>query len=292
MSWHQLELTLPASQLPQAEALLALLGAMSVTLAGTGHDEVLEPMPGSAPVWPVTHVRALFPTDFDLSSAASVLAQSLGANVPIRTSTLVDAEWADALTEAPREIAVGSRLLITGVHGGRASAERTVVRLRRGLGFGTGDHPTTRLCLEWLEAELRPGATVIDYGCGSGVLAVTALRLGADYAWAVDIEPQAIAATAATAELNGVADRLWVGSPADLPSTSVDTILANILAAPILQLADRLAAYANQSGTLVLTGILVEQYPEVGAAYTSYFSKLTRRERDGWVCVTASEPRR
>lgn len=292
MSWQQLELQLPASQLPQAEALLSLLGAASVTLAGAGRDEILEPEPGSAPVWPVTRVRALFPIDFDLSSATRVLAQSLGADILIQTSTLADAEWTDTLTEVPREIAIGSRLLITGVLGAVACADRTVVRLRRGLGFGTGDHPTTRLCLEWLEAELQAGATVIDYGCGSGILAVTALRLGADYAWAVDIEPQAIAATTATAELNDVADRLWVGYPANLPSASADIILANILARPLLGLADQLAAHAGRSGTVVLTGILAEQYAEVSAAYAGYFSTLARRDRDGWVCIVASMPRR
>lgn len=282
---------MPACALPQAEALLTLLGAASVTLAGTGSDEVLEPEPGTAPVWPVTCIRALFPAETDLARVARVLTQSLGADVESRVVPVADAEWAGALTDEPREIAIGSRLLITGALDGVACADRTVVRLRRGLGFGTGDHPTTRLCLEWLEAELRAGATVIDYGCGSGVLAVTALRLGADHAWAVDIEPQAIAATRANAELNGVADRLWVGYPANLPTAGADVILANILARPLLELADQLAARAGRSGTVVLAGILAEQYAEVSAAYARHFSTLARRDRDGWVSIVASVPR-
>lgn len=290
MDWQQLELELPAGRLPEAEALLLLLGARSLTLVGAGSDEILEPDPGSTPLWKLTRVRALFAADIDLARAERVLAQSLGTEVAIEIETVTEADWADALTAVPREIRIGRRLMIAAKAGALAPEDRTVVRLNRGLGFGTGEHPTTRLCLEWLDGQLTPGAMVIDYGCGSGILAVAALRLGAARAWAVDIEPQALEATAATAALNAVGDRIWVGRPDELPVSRADVVLANILAGPLIDLAPRLAGLAAGSGTLVLTGILPAQRAGVRDAYSAHFARLEARERAGWVCLIASDP--
>ncbi len=286
------ELELPALQLPQAEAMLGLLGALSLTLLGAGSDEVLEPEPGTTPVWRLTRIRALFADDVDLTRAKRVLSQSLGADINIAIVTLKDADWATALTAAPPEIRLGRRLMITAAQATHLPEDRTVVRLNRGLGFGTGEHPTTRLCLEWLDAELVPGATVIDYGCGSGILAVSAMCLGAARAWAVDIEPQALEATTANAALNAVDAQIWVGRPDELPATSADIVLANILSGPLIELAPRLAGLADSSGTLVLTGILLEQHAQVRAVYAAHFARLETREREGWACLIASDPLR
>lgn len=290
MSWRQLELRVAAEQLAQAEALLGLLGATSVTLSGAGPDEILEPAPGSAPLWPVTIVRALFPVGVDVERAAAVLAESLAEDTDIVASSLDDHVWREALCERPRELPIGARLLITGAGGASRPTERVVVRLNRGLGFGTGDHPTTRLCLEWLEAALSPGASVVDFGCGSGILALAALCLGATRAWAVDIEPQALEATTANAALNGLTGRLWVGAPEVLPVGTADVILANVLAGPLIELAPRFARLVEPRGTVVLAGILAEQYSRVAEVYSRHFAQLARRDRDAWTSIVASRP--
>ena len=291
MAWQQLELKLPARHLPQAEALLELLGAASITLIGTGPDEVIEPDPGTAPVWPITCVRALFAADTDLDHVTRILERSIGTAPSVTAGALDDAAWMDALSAEPREQRVGSRLLITSSQDARHHDERIAVRLNRGLGFGTGEHATTRLCLEWLDTELRPGAAVLDYGCGSGILAIAALRLGARYAWAVDIEPQALEATSANAMLNAVGDRLWIGEPADLPDVETDLVLANILARPLIELAPRFAAVLGESGTAVLSGVLVDQRREVREAYAAHFADIDERMLDGWACLIARRPR-
>ncbi|NNC63345.1 MAG: methyltransferase [Gammaproteobacteria bacterium] len=287
MTWQQLELQLPALHLPQAEALLELLGAASVTLLGAGPDEILEPDPGTAPVWTVTRIRALFAADADLDRVTRVLEESFGTGISVVAETLDDSAWTDALSAEPREQRIGNRLLITSSRDSHHNDGCVAVRLNRGLGFGTGEHATTRLCLEWLDAELTPGAKVLDYGCGSGILAITALKLGARQAWAVDIEPQALEATAANSTLNVVSDNLWIGSPERLPEIEADVILANILARPLIQLAPRFATMLSDSGTAVLSGVLVEQREEVREAYAAHFLELDERVLDGWVCLVA-----
>lgn len=286
-AWQQLELQLPSLNVPQAEALLELLGAASVTLLGTGPDEILEPDPGTAPVWPVTRVRALFAADADLDRVRRVLESSFGTGTCAATETLDDAAWRDALSTEPREQRIGNRLLIASSQTVDPSDGRIAVRLNRGLGFGTGEHPTTRLCLEWLDTELMPGATVVDFGCGSGILAIAALKLGASHAWAVDIEPQALEATATNSKLNAVGDHLWIGSPDQLPTVNADVVLANILARPLIELAPRFAAMLGDTGTAVLSGVLVEQRKEICEAYAEYFVELDDRVLDGWLLLIA-----
>lgn len=287
MAWQQLELQLAAQQLPQAEALLELLGAASVTLLGAGPNEIFEPDPGTAPVWPVTRIRALFAADADLERVTRVLHESFGTGIGAEAGALEDAAWTDALSVEPRELSIGNRLLITSSQKPRREDARMAVRLNRGLGFGTGEHPTTRLCLEWLDAELAPGASVLDYGCGSGILAIAALKLGAERAWAVDIEPQALEASAANARLNAVGDGLWIGSPDGLPTIEADVVLANILARPLIDLAPRFAMMLCDAGIAVLSGVLVEQREDVRDAYAEHFLELEEAVLDGWVRIVA-----
>ena len=291
MAWQQLELQLPASQLPQAEALLNLLGAVSMTLLGAGPDEILEPDPGTAPVWPVTRVRALFPEGTDLACVTRVLEASLGPDISAVAASLDDAAWTDALSAAPREQRIGRRLVITSQQESSRHDERIVVRLNRGLGFGTGEHATTRLCLEWLAAELTPGATVLDYGCGSGILAIAALKLGARRAWAVDIEPQALEATAVNTARNAVGDDLWIGSPDELGAIQADIVLANILSRPLIELAPRFATLLTETGTAVLSGVLDEQLGELRKAYAEHFVEIEGRIHDGWARIVARNRR-
>lgn len=291
MDWQQLELDLAAAQLARAEALLSILGAASITLAPCGGDEILEPEPGTTPVWTATTVRALFPASIDVERVAAWLSESLGDRVAIRVALLPETAWAGALASEPRKLSIGSRLLICGAQHAPEAPGRLVVRLHRGPGFGTGDHPTTRLCLEWLDASFEAGSSIVDYGCGSGILGVSALRLGASKAWAVDVEPQALQAAAANAALNGVGERLWTGRPDELRARAADAVLANILAKPLIELAPRFASLVSPRGSIVLSGLLRDQFEAVRDAYSPYFATFTRRDRDGWTCLTASARR-
>ncbi len=270
-------------QLAATDALLELLGALCVSQEPGGDEEILEPEPGTTPQWQRTRVRALFPSSTHAATAATLLREQIGRNVEIATEAIAESEWLDASRIEPRELEIGERLLIGTAATRREPGGRTLVRLRRGLGFGTGEHPTTALCLEWLDAEFEPGATIIDYGCGSGVLAVTALCLDARQAFAADIEPQAITATIANAELNGVSNRLWAGSPDRLPAQSADVVIANILAGPLIELAPQLTALTAPLGVIVLTGLLTDQLATIEELYAPSFVDLVATERDGWI---------
>ena len=239
------------------------------------------------PVWPVTRIRALFPADADLERVTLVLQESFGTSICAAAEALEDAAWTGALSVEPRELRIGNRLLITSSQDSHREDGRVAVRLNRGLGFGTGEHPTTRLCLEWLDAELTPGASILDYGCGSGILTIAALKLGAEQAWAVDIEPQALEASAANASLNAVCDGLWIGSPERLPTIQADVVLANILARPLIDLASRFAMMLDDAGIAVLSGVLFEQREAVRDAYSKYFLELEEVVLDGWVRIVA-----
>jgi len=292
-----LALEVPIERLPEADAVLELLGASSITHLPASDEDILEPAPGTTPHWQRTCIRALFPSDRNVVAAAALLREHFGPATKIEIDAVAAASWRDAVSIQPVTLDVGERLSIAAATAVQIPSHRTVVRLNRGLGFGTGQHPTTALCLEWLEANLAPGSTVIDYGCGSGILAVTALRLGALHASATDIEPQAIAATAANAELNDVADRLWVGPPAELAGPPADVVLANILAGPLVALAPRLTALTKPAGVIVLTGILADQATLVRDAYAPAFVEVVHLEREGWVglvgrraAATASRP--
>lgn len=277
----------PIEQLATADALLELLGALCVSQGPGGDEQILEPEPGATPKWQRTRVRALFTSSTHAATAARLLRDQVDRDVEIAIDTIAESEWLGASEIEPRELEIGERLSIGAAGASDDRNGRTLVRLHRGLGFGTGEHPTTALCLEWLEAELKPGAAMIDYGCGSGVLAVTALCLGARRAFAVDIEPQAITATLANAELNGVGNRLWVGPPERLPTQSVDVIIANILAGPLIALAPQLTALTAPRGVIVLTGLLIDQLAAIESHYAQSFTDFATTERDGWIRLVA-----
>ena len=185
---------------------------------------------------------------------------------------LDEQSWSNHGSRHLGPMAVGDRLWIARDDKSICPAGRIAVILVPGLGFGTGDHPTTRLCLEWLEQTVEPGATVLDYGCGSGILAIAALKLGAAHAWAVDIDPQALAATEDNARRNQVADRISVSHPQGLTDTVVDILAANILCKPLLALAPAFAGLLRSDGTIGLSGILTAQTVEIRDTYCRWFT--------------------
>jgi len=241
---------------------------------------------------------------------AAQIALELGQDPVWQVQWVADKEWERVWLEDFHPLSCGTRLWVCPTGWPIPHPDATILWLDPGLAFGTGTHPTTALCLEWLDASLNPGATVVDYGCGSGILGLAALRLGAARAWAVDNDPQAILATVDNAAKNGIATQtvssscttpipeggdprleesdapLWVGLPEHLPQVKVDLLLANILARPLGELAPRLTALVRPGGNIVLSGILADQEKQVIAAYQPWFDFQPTVTREGWICLT------
>jgi ribosomal protein L11 methyltransferase len=286
VSRQRLTLELASADVARAEALLELAGADTIALRDAADVPVFEPEPNTVPLWPRVIVEALFAADAELAALREVLAAAF-PQTRVSLDVLAEPAWQAGLTQPVKARPVGARLWLAPADDERAPADRIVVRIHMGLAFGTGEHATTALCLDWLERHVAPGSTLLDYGCGSGILALAALALGARHAFAVDNDPQALTATRANAALNGVADRLLVALPSALPAVAVDVLAANILAGPLVELAPTFATLVRPGGRLVLSGILELQAARVAAAYAPYFGELEHAARDGWVRLAA-----
>jgi ribosomal protein L11 methyltransferase len=287
VDWQEVAVELPRAAVQRAEALLELAGASALSFDDAGDEPVLEPGPGETPLWPRVIVRALFPAEADLDGLCRVLRDLLPDGARPAVTRLTEAAWRAAAARRPRARAFGSRLWLSAADETCARPDLAHVRLHMGLAFGTGEHPTTSLCLDWLAEHLQPGCTVLDYGCGSGVLAIAALALGAREAVAIDNDPQALVATARNAALNGVEDRLLIAAPEEWQPDPVDVLLANILAGPLVDLAGRFARYCRPAAALVLSGALEPQVERVIRAYEPDFEDFSVTARGGWARIDA-----
>jgi ribosomal protein L11 methyltransferase len=265
---------------------------------------VLEPGVGETPLWPATRVKCLFassavPEVNPPATVAAALAAALGIDASqVETQTVADRAWEREWLKDFHAMRFGRRLWVCPQHERVSAPDAVIVWLDPGLAFGTGTHASTALCLEWLDKHFpdspapaehfgqRQAARVIDYGCGSGVLAIAAARLGAAEVHAFDIDPQALIATADNARANDVQARLQVHASAGTLPSGTDVLLANILAAPLCVLAPRFAALLRPGGQVVLAGLMSHQVAEVTAAYASCFDVAGVGERDGWACLT------
>ncbi|MDT8388850.1 MAG: 50S ribosomal protein L11 methyltransferase [Thiogranum sp.] len=288
MPWQQL--SIEAGDL-DAEALSDFFsdrGAVSVTFIDAADQPLYEPDPGTTPLWSSTRVTALFESVADVASVKQQLAASFGAATLERLTdtTVDDQDWERVWLDQFRPMRFGNHLWVC-PDGMRPpdDDQAVIIDLDPGLAFGTGTHPTTALCLAWLDAHPPRAATVIDYGCGSGILAIAALKLGAEAVWAVDIDPQALWASNENAERNQVAERLHTLLPDALPAQLCDLLLANILANPLLELAPQLAARVRPGGAVVLSGILEDQADRVRTAYARWFDMAPVQLSDGWACL-------
>jgi ribosomal protein L11 methyltransferase len=261
-------------------------GAIAVTFVDARDDAVLEPAPGEMPLWPTTRVRCLFGEATPARAGAQALAGELGIDVAaVEVQAVADRVWEREWLKHFHARRFGRRLWVCPHHERVSAPDAAVVLLDPGLAFGTGTHPSTALCLTWLDAHAPLDARIIDYGCGSGVLGIAAARLGALEVHAFDIDPQALIATHDNAGANGVTARLQVhSSAASLPAGS-DVLLANILAAPLCALAPSFASLVRTAGQLVLAGLMEHQAMEVTAAYDTWFDVDRFAELDGWVCL-------
>jgi ribosomal protein L11 methyltransferase len=292
MGWLQFVMNLDSLDATDVENALLRLGACSVTLSDAGDDPVLEPGPGETPLWARTRITGLFAADAGIDGLPAALQAELALeSLPhFSIEELEEREWEREWLKDFGPMQFGKRLWIC-PHGQAVDiADAVVVHLDPGLAFGTGTHPTTAMCLEWLDGIDLIGKTVLDYGCGSGVLGIAAMKLGAAAAAGMDIDPQALIATRQNAADNGVTMAV-VGSAAQIDGT-YDVLVANILAGPLVEFADSITSRLAGGGILALSGVLCEQAAEVSAAYDPWieFDEPEFRELDGqtWSRLTGS----
>jgi len=288
MPFHQLVIEIEGRDLARAEAACRQLGAMAVMLADAGDEPLLEPAPGETPLWQQVRLRALFAADANPGLLAATIATVLALPpAAVAVERIEDRAWEREWLKDFRPMQFGRRLWVcpAGQRPEAAGAETVVLALDPGLAFGTGTHATTALCLEWLDGAIRGGERVLDYGCGSGILALAALRLGAQRAEAFDIDPQALRATRENAVKNGLADRISVADRPEGLGRGFDIVLANILSGPLIALAPGLAARVRPGGSLVLAGMLERQAGEVAQAHQPWFDIGPVAERDGWTLL-------
>jgi ribosomal protein L11 methyltransferase len=286
MPFLQLVVDLAGADLDRAEEACSRLGAIAVTLGDAGDVPVLEPAPGETPLWPAVRLRALFPAASDAGATAAALADGLGiAPAAVGIERVEDRVWEREWLKDFRPMRFGRRLWVCPAGQRPDGPAAAVLALDPGLAFGTGTHPTTALCLEWLDGAIRGGERVLDYGCGSGILALAALRLGAREAAAFDIDPQALVAARENAAKNGLSSRLTVAESSAGLDGAFDVVLANILSGPLVALAPALAERACAGGSLVLAGLLERQADEVAQAYRPWFDIGPAAEREGWTLL-------
>jgi ribosomal protein L11 methyltransferase len=299
MPCYEIEFPLGSLNSDAVEDALFGLGASSITLVDRGDEPVLEPKPGEIRLWSDTLVRALFeesavPHAAPHSPATAAilvlkgLSDALGPQTAheARVRAVADRDWERVWLKDWKSMRFGRRLWVCPTAADLPDdPDAVVVRLDPGLAFGTGTHPTTALCLQVLDSLTLTARSVIDYGCGSGILGIAALKLGAATVTAVDIDPQALTATRENAARNGLAARMLVQNSGSLPSAHV--VMANILAGPLIELAPLLTAACEADGHLLLSGLLRTQAYAVKAAYAAGFDKVRLIERDGWCCIHA-----
>ena len=294
MPWLELSLVVRTEQQPGAEEALDDLGALSITLqdanAETPDEQaIFEPGVGELPLWPTITLNALFDAGTDRRGLAAALGELLPWLEPDQLTfhDVADQNWERAWMDQFKPMPFGRRLWIYPWNiEPPAGDELVVVRLDPGLAFGSGTHPTTALCLEWLDALDLNGKTITDYGCGSGILAIAALKLGAASAIGVDNDPQALTASIDNAERNDVADRLAVFLPEDIDAEPADVFIANILAGPLGALAPTFAAAAKPGAPFAISGILDGQQEELLQRYAEWFDELRVDTREDWVRIS------
>jgi len=305
LGWQELSFEIDLQSVEVWSDALLEAGALSVDAQDADADSIDEvPLYGEpgltppAPGWERTRLTALMAADCDPLALMNDVAEAIGGAQPgsVNIRWVAEQDWVRLTQSQFEPIPIGERLLITpSWHAQAAQApnnrDRLSIELDPGLAFGTGSHPTTRLCLEWLEKHVHGGESVIDYGCGSGILAIAAARLGAKSVIAIDIDAQALISTQANAQANPPTDQLIeIRSTEDPRPQSVDVVVANILSMPLKLLAPVLIDLVQAGGTLVLSGVLERQAGEVADAYAPQIPLSVVAERDGWVCLAGRRP--
>lgn len=283
MNWLELKMALGDLDAERVEEALLTAGAVSVTLEDAGDEPIYEPDADS--LWSHARLTGLFPADADMDAARAVLLATLAIpTLPAhRIEPLEDRDWTREWLKDFKPMRFGQRLWVCPTAFTPPDPAGVNLVLDPGLAFGTGTHATTALCLEWLDSADVSGLDVVDYGCGSGILAIAAARLGAKQIWAVDNDPQALTATRDNATRNGVAAALQIVAPDALPALKAQLLLANILARPLLERAPLFSRMLAPGAKAVLSGILVNQERDIQRAYAPWFESLETARREDWL---------
>jgi ribosomal protein L11 methyltransferase len=291
MSWRQLSLTCQANQLAEVEDLLMELGALSISLSDAGDEPIYEPLPGDNPIWPESIVSATFAEDSDPEQIAQLLMARLPAGLTqsVKHDSFQDRDWQQAYRQHFKPLQCAPSLWIVPSWIEPPDPQATIVQLDPGLAFGTGSHPTTALCLAWLAEQQLENLELIDFGCGSGILAIAAIKLGAGRVLAVDIDQQALDACQSNMEMNAITNRqIQVSLPEAMAADRVDLLMANILSGPLVELSSRFADLVKPDGKIVLSGILISQLQDIKSAYRELFELGPERVDGEWVCIGGS----
>jgi len=292
VAWLTLTVTASEQQAEMLSDALMELGALSVDVhdadADTPQERAIFGEPGepAAHLWSHNCVTALFPEDAPIDSIMLEVARNIGLAQPpaYRVETLEDNDWVRLTQSQFSPIPISSRLWIVPTWHTPSDPAAINIVLDPGLAFGTGSHPTTRLCLRWLDANIRGGESVLDYGCGSGILAIAALKLGASSAMGVDVDAQAVQASRDNAAANRADAKFYL--PDVAPKQQSDIVVANILTNPLKVLAPLLANATGEGGRIVLSGILAEQAEDVMKIYAQWFNLASPIMDEGWACVS------
>lgn len=271
---------------PLADALLAT-GALSVSFEGTNHDALFQDQPHEFVLWEKVTLTVLFSGSQNISSIISGAAKTceLATQLTYRQEPLADQDWVRVTQQHFQPLCFGEKLWVCPSHCDPTSLTGTLVTIDPGVAFGTGSHATTALCLEWLTQHPPKNQTVIDYGCGSGVLALAAIALNAKSVIAVDNDQQALEATASNASLNTNKEKLTVGFPDIVANCKADLVIANILANPLIALAPKLTSLVETRGTLILSGILTNEIERLLSAYQPEFKLVQTTTREEWALL-------
>lgn len=289
MPWIQMKMNTSGAQAEELGDALIENGAVSVTFQDTHDNPVFEPLPGETRLWGDTDVIGLFDAETDMVDVIAGLEHHplLGSGFHHKIEQIEDKDWEREWMTNFHPMRFGQRLWICPSWRDVPDPNAVNVMLDPGLAFGTGTHPTTALCLTWLDGLDLAGKTIIDFGCGSGILAIAALKLGAAAAIGIDIDPQAIQASRDNAERNGVSDRLSLYLPHQQPDNLIaDVVVANILAGPLRELAPLISVLPKRGGHLGLSGVLASQASGVCEAYADLFELDAVAEKEEWCRIT------
>ncbi|MFM4775814.1 50S ribosomal protein L11 methyltransferase [Aeromonas sp. FDAARGOS 1411] len=283
MPWIQIRINATAKTADKVSNMLLGRGAQAVTFMDAKDVPVYEPMPGETPLWGETEVMGLFDAETDPAPTIAFFQLIFGENVGYKVEQLEDKDWVREWMDHFHPMQFGERLWICPSWRDVPNPDAVNVMLDPGLAFGTGTHPTTALCLQWLDGLDLTGKTVVDFGCGSGILGIAALKLGAARVIGIDIDPQAIQASRDNAARNGVADQIELYLPADQPQdVEADVVVANILAGPLRELAPLIAGHGKAGSLMALSGVLESQAPELETIYGQWFEMDPTAVKEEW----------